>query len=64
MLLRWILPDCAFRSIYCDREPAPSSDHKVPVKFNALGMPYVDSSVSAISPQKLSDMVERERAKR
>jgi hypothetical protein len=61
MLLRWILPDCAFRSIYCDREPVRST---VPVKFSALGTPYVDSSVSAIPPQKLSEMVEREWAKR
>lgn len=32
----------------------------VPVKFSSLGTPYVDSSVSAISPQKLEELVQEQ----
>jgi hypothetical protein len=32
----------------------------VPVKFTSLGTPYVDSSVSAISPQKLEELVQEQ----
>lgn len=32
----------------------------VPVKFSGLGTPYVDSSVSAISPQKLEELVQEQ----
>jgi len=32
----------------------------VPVKFSSLGTPYVDSSVSAISPQKLAELVQEQ----
>ena len=32
----------------------------VPVKFSSLGTPYVDSSVSAISPQHLEELVEEQ----
>lgn len=30
----------------------------VPVKFSSLGTPYVDSSVSAISPERLEALIE------
>ena len=32
----------------------------VPVKFSSWGTPYVDSSVSAISPQKLEELVQEQ----
>lgn len=36
----------------------------VPVKFSSLGTPYVDSSVSAISPQRLEALIEDQLRKR
>jgi len=32
----------------------------VPVKFSSLGTPYVDSSVSAISPQRLEALIQEQ----
>ena len=36
----------------------------VPVKFSSLGTPYVDSSVSAISPQHLKELVQEQMRRR